>query len=194
MTEKDLERERVAWVFGLTGGELESKPLRYAYKVTREEYRPNEAARWLTVTRYKRGRARYWYEGVPECMPLGRKLYRGAGAPLPGSWRTLVWNSGSYGDYRPPQTIVVKGERWRKVASYSSSGETACPVPESHPGKVTREEARLEPPNPYSDRPKARRAFCPMCGAHLGEEHGYLYLGEGWCEVVYYKPDPKDEE
>jgi hypothetical protein len=181
----------VEWVFGLTGGELESKPLRYAYKWTEMEYRPNERDHFPIVTKLRRKWARYWYEGASEYMELGRQRYR-------GSYTTLVWDSGSYGDHLPPRTIVVKGERWRKVASFASSGEAACPVPKYHPGKVTRADAKLGQANPCASsrsyRPKARHAHCLLCGERLGGEHGYLYLGEGWMEVVYYKPDPKDEE
>jgi hypothetical protein len=31
-----------------------------------------------------------------------------------------------------------------------------------------------------------------MCEARIGEEHGFIYLGEGWVEAVYYSPDEKE--
>ncbi len=172
-----IERQRVEWVHGLTGGEMVDRPFRL-----------------LDLGRGKRTWARYWYEGAPEwsnehAYDSGRKGWR-------GSWRTLVWDSGSYGDYLPPQSFRdASGRRWRKVASYRSAAECECPVPENHPAIVTRREAVLEDkhaPFNFLSRPMHRRAECPMCEARIGEEHGYIYLGEGWLEAVYYSPDEKE--
>ena len=180
-----IERQRVEWVHGLTGGELADHPLRILDTAGRGRF-------W----------ARYWYDGAPEwsnehAYDSGRRGWR-------GSWRTLVWNSGSYGDFLPPASFRdSSGRRWRKVRSYNSGAECECPVPENHPGRVTRAEAKLtdklaeDSPlrrmraptlRPYT----ARRAECPLCEARVGEDHGYIYLGEGWLEAVYYSPDQED--
>jgi hypothetical protein len=170
----NMERQQVEWVHGLTGGELSDRPLRI-----------------LDTTGRGRFWARYWYDGAPEwsdehAYASGRKGWR-------GSWRTLVWDSGAYGDFQPPATFRdSSGRRWRKLNSYSSSGEAPCPVPENHPGRVTRKDAKLsEKWNGPGARPSwyKRRARCPMCDERIGSEHGFLYLGEGWIEAVYYSPD-----
>jgi len=60
----------------------------------------------------------------------------------------------------------ANGVRWIKVASFRSSGETECPCKQ---GDCDGDD----------DRP------CPLCEAQQGEAHGYVYLGDGWCETVY---------
>lgn len=173
-TNDTIERERIEWIHGLTGGEMSDRPLR-------------------VFDLYRRARlwARYWYDGAPDwsdehAYDSGRKGWR-------GSWRTLVWDSGAYGDFAPPASFRdATGRRWRKVNAYRSSGEAPCPVPENHPGKVERSQARLTPKHaPFHGllRPMNRRAECPLCEERIGSEHGYLYLGEGWIEAVYYSPD-----
>lgn len=116
-----------------------------------------------------------------------------SGGPARPGERTLVWDSGAYGDFTPPAAFRDStGRRWRKLNAYRSGGEAPCPVPEDHPGKVTRKEAKLTPKHPafsFLARPMHRRAECPLCEARIGQEHGYLYLGEGWLEAVYYSPD-----
>ncbi len=170
-----IERQRVEWIHGLTGGETADRPFRM-----------------LDLGRGKRLWARYWYEGAPDwsnehAYDSGRKGWR-------GSWRTLVWDSGSYGSHLPPQSFRdSSGRRWRKVASYRSAAECECPVPDSHLGKVTRREAVLLPANKWDRQyPKRRKAECPMCEERIGSEHSYLYLGEGWLEAVYFSPDEKE--
>jgi len=59
--------------------------------------------------------------------------------------------------------------------------------------KVRRDQCRLvkafpRGPSGSSRLPKdltAKRAECPFCEARLGEDHGYIYLGDGWVETVY---------
>ncbi len=67
---------------------------------------------------------------------------------------------------------------WTKKATFSNSGETECP---------------------YRNDPLTLVATetCPLCEALIGEEHGYIYIGDGWAEIVYQqvdivKADPSD--
>lgn len=137
------EREQIEWVFGLTGGELNDKPLRYANLVC-----------CMKHPEYERHWAPYFYDGVPE---YARRIeYK-----LGGSFMTVV-HCALYGS-EMPRVIYAGGKRWRKIATYTSSGETECP------GKD------FDSPS----RP------CPLCEAREGEEHGMIYIGEGWAEVVY---------
>lgn len=66
----------------------------------------------------------------------------------------------------PPETITVAGKLYTRANDYRSSGETECPC-------VGCDE------EPYPDK------VCPLCERAVGEEHGHIYLGDGWCEVVY---------
>lgn len=60
-----------------------------------------------------------------------------------------------------PPTDLEGG--WHKVATFASSGESECPAGAGTPS-----------PTP-----------CPLCEAPAGIEHGYVYIGDGWAEVVY---------
>lgn len=75
-------------------------------------------------------------------------------------------------DRRPLKTVIVcelygqisPPEGWSRVATYRSSGECPCPWCGEGTGN---EEGRDD---------------CTLC-----EGDGYLYLGDGWCEVVLAK-------
>lgn len=56
-------------------------------------------------------------------------------------------------------------EGWTEVACFVSSGETECPC-------------RYD--DGEEDKPKPD---CKLC-----DGGGYIYLGDGWCEVVYKRP------
>ena len=93
----DLERERVACVFGLGGGEMH---------VADDRFPDSEG--WDGPS----GIA-YWYDGVPEYVTLDE-----LGLDLDDDVRTAILCC-LFGHPTPP-----KG--WQQVASYSSSGEAAC--------------------------------------------------------------------
>ena len=150
-----VEAESVTWVFSLTGGELESSPLRYAYR--------SDTARFVDYKfqpGFKRGWIRYWYDGSPEYVAREHGRLR-------GSTITLVSDC-SFGG--PPSVIYARGKRYRRIAQFVSSGETECP------GKD------CEEPIPEGER-------CPLCEGDASEGHGYIYLGDGWAESVYYCRD-----
>lgn len=122
-------------IFGLTGGELSDKPLRWC------------------DSEGERGWTRYWYEGPPDYfLPRPR-----------GDYMTMVRDC-MFGE--PPRIIYAKGREWRRVQVFRNSGEAEC----WSRGEV------LSPDE----------AQCPLCDARPGEEHSYCYIGDGWCEVVYW--------
>jgi hypothetical protein len=143
------EKRQIEEVFGLTGGELADAPLRYAYHV--EPGGPGDEP-------VKRRWARYFYDGRP--------AYEERRAQESGSFITIVACE-LFGTM--PRVIQARGKRWRKVASYTVSGETECP------GKAA------------EDVVTAVR--CSYCEADVGEEHGMIYIGDGWSEVVYRARD-----
>ena len=97
----------------------------------------------------------YWYEGPPE-------------------WAAHEFTDRYDVDYRtliccclfggPPEVLGDDEGAWSRVASYASSGETECPW---------RGAANCAAEGP-----------CALCGGDE-EDHGHVYLGDGWCEVVY---------
>jgi hypothetical protein len=106
----------------------------------------------------------YWYEGVPDYC----------GAEIPDrhlhEYRTIVqdclWGL-------PPDRIEdAEGDVWIRISSFTSSGETPCPFMECD------EEPEILPAD-----------GCPFCGMMPGEPHEYIYLGNGWTEVVYRKQE-----
>ncbi len=186
MREEELahEREQVEWIFGLTGGELSDAPWRVVYEsesdvdattFTPEGERVPEHELYCSTWRY-------WCEDAPSYVTEREEpeLH----PEWPATCRTVV-TCAIHGGVRRVFFDAEDGKKWELLKYFTSSGEAPCPVPENHPSKVRRSEAKLQPPNQYRDRPKQRRAECVMCGERIGEEHGYLYLGDGWVEAVY---------
>jgi hypothetical protein len=137
-----VEREQIAWVFGLTGGELSDSPF---------------------VTADERTFA-YWYDGAPE---YDDHDYEDLG------FETLMTVIASELYSREPDRLVEKdGSVWRRLASFTSSGETECPGQQDDEPTVT--DAHCN----GGDR-------CVLCDEAKGEEHGFIYLGDGWVEIIY---------
>ena len=133
MKDIDIEREQVACVFGLGGGELHVADDRF----------PDE---WD-------GLLAYWYDGVPEYVSASEP-----GIDPDDDVRTAI-HCCMFGYPDAP-------EGWVQVASFTSSGERECWWCAEGAGDGTgSEEARGD---------------CQLC-----EGDGVVYLGEGWCEVVY---------
>lgn len=194
----DQLKEQLAVIFSLYGGELSDAPLRYATIVRGESYVDR---RWVQTARFRRSWLRYFYDGLPEWC---ERDYRN----LSGSFITVLWDRGDYGDHTPPQHIYARGRRWRRLAVLSDGGEAECPGRTLHecqghegtPTKdgvalVTRRSAKLTPRIPWDlsrgPRPTwyRRRAECPLCEERIGQPHGYVYNGEGWCSVIYRARD-----
>lgn len=111
---------------------------------------------------------RYWYEGAPEYAERG--LNRAHDYP---TFRTVVvWGL-------PPEALTdSEGKTWTRVAHYQSSGECECPC-RHYDGE---------------DDFRSADGSCPLCEAGPGEKHGHVYLGEGWCEVVYMLKEAEENE
>jgi hypothetical protein len=136
MTERkdiNLDRERIACVFGLGGGEL-------------HEPHPDFPDEWDDVIAY-------WYEGVPEYVALAD-----LDLDHDDEVRTAILDV----LFRYPEPP----EGWERVASFSNSGERECWWCSEGAGDGTGNEDQ--------------RDECDLC-----EGDGVVYLGEGWCEVVY---------
>lgn len=87
------------------------------------------------------------------------------------SFRTVV-RSNMFGE--PPEQLAG----WTKVATFGNSGEAECPGQHEETNLV-----RAEQCAEGSDR-------CFYCEAQVGEAHGYVYIGDGWAEVVYQLEEP----
>lgn len=106
----DKERSTVEWVMGLTGGELEDKPLRFlGERRWSDGEGTGEWCRWWRA---------YWYTGAPDYAQEIERRWR-------GDVMTII-SDDMFGDL--PTTIYAKGKRWRKVARFASSGECECPM------------------------------------------------------------------
>lgn len=68
---------------------------------------------------------------------------------------------------REPETVWdAEGREWRRVASYTSSGEAECPLSNKPVGE------------------QDEGAPCPLCEADAGERHDMVYIGDGWSEII----------
>jgi hypothetical protein len=101
----------------------------------------------------------HWFEGAPEYATEHKDTDE-------HTHRTIV---GNFIFSSPPESIEDNGIRWEKVATFVSSGETECPGVHGDYNLV--ENDAHEP--------------CPLCGEKWNEPHGFIYIGEGWAEVVY---------
>lgn len=164
MDEKEIEREQVSWVFGLTGGELGSESLKFKGPgaVTGQELEYG----WL-----------YHYDGPPEWATSDFDTHDYFDA----QYCTLVEFGCSYGSAAPELMIFPDGETWYRVAQFTHSGECECPEGLSGWNEKVGE-GRTE-----------GMERCLLCEADKGEEHGYIYLGDG-CESVYRRIDFKCNE
>lgn len=72
----------------------------------------------------------------------------------------------------PPERITLKDDDSRVYVRdnyFTSSGETECPCADMG-GE----------PDPFAGK------ACPLCERSADDpKHGHIYLGDGWCEVVY---------
>jgi hypothetical protein len=149
-SEARIERQQVEWVFGLTGGELDSKPLVCA---------DDDGAEHTYA---------YHYDGVPEYAASDYDDVHSDNA----DYFTVVTDC-LYGN--PPDVLITSdGKRYAQVNAYMSSGETECPGMGDGNGKVS---------DGYTG-PNGGKV-CVLCEADIGDDHGYIYIGDGWCEVVY---------
>lgn len=104
---------------------------------------------------------RYHYDGLPEwCMSDYADRFDGG-----IDYFTAV-TCCLYG--APPERIrTTDGKVYVRGELYQNSGETQCPCIDA------------EGADPYQG------VRCELCERADGEEHGCIYLGDGWCEVVY---------
>jgi hypothetical protein len=77
----------------------------------------------------------------------------------------------------PPETITLAdGREFKRLTHYLSSGETECVARDQDNEEALAEQA------------------CPYCECQAGEKHGFIYLGDGWCQVVYCRIPPEESE
>ena len=103
--EQAIEREQVEWVFGLTGGELDDKPLEFTDE-------SGKARSW-----------RYHYNGVPEWAEsdFGTHDYFNV------DYFTMVETDCCYGSAAPEWLKTSDGKLYVRVEQYTHSGEAECP-------------------------------------------------------------------
>lgn len=188
-SEDDIEREQIEWVFGLTGGELEAEPWEYEEFKEESEYRPAERPAFRYVKRPHSSSFRYWYQDPPDYVDRRELASRD---DYNAVFRTAVVNE----LYGPAPAALRDAEGiWQKVRSFRNSGETECPNREPQEDD---DPADLIPSDtdPRWARPVRRVTVdeasrsesgdeCPYCAERIGTAHRYIYLGDGWGEVVY---------
>jgi hypothetical protein len=156
MSQADNEREQVEWVFGLTGGELDSRPLLYTAP---DRWGDEIDCKW-----------KYHYDGFPEWASEDFPERFEQGGEV--DFFTLVEVGCTYESRAPKWLRTSDGRIYVRVRQYGNSGETECPEGPSGGGETVGE-GRTEGMDE-----------CPLCEEKKGGKHGYIYLGEG-CESVY---------
>lgn len=172
-TTQSNEREQVAEVFGLTGGELEDTPW-----VTTEALDTQHLALNVLLGEppQRSFHFTYWYQGVPD--------YAQDLDDWPDYEYRTVCRDEMFGQV--PDAVTDEDGTWTRVARYPTSGETECPYQDFDGAPI-----------PTKEHP------CPLCEAdgiptNLGESpiqfHGFIDIGDGWAEIVYRRPLPSDPD
>lgn len=102
---------------------------------------------------------RYWYEGVPD---YSKDTFDDWATE---QYRTVVKDCSCLVPL--PRTLISAEGKWELKATFTSSGETECPGRQDDEGPLVKMEQ------------------CPLCDTDVGEEHGFIYLGDGWVEGIY---------
>ena len=138
MSERDIEREEIEVVFGLTGGELNTDSF---------------------------GPFKYNYDGPPEWTKGQRGQFH--------DWHSVDYMTGiHYGLFTPPPDCfehegTLRGLVYQKVASFASSGEAECLCNDVETADLDGD-------------------CCSVCeNEYDSSNRGYVYIGDGWSEVVY---------
>ena len=105
----------------------------------------------------------YHYDGVPEYV-------EGDYAAFSHHEFFTVIKDCCYG--LPPEQVIIGGKTWVRSDHFTSSGERPCPCQD------------------YTDSDEGADPYvgvqCPLCERGADEKaHGYIYLGDGWTEVIY---------
>lgn len=156
-----IEREQVEYVFGLTGGELDDKPVTFVAGFREQHGKIEETDLGLTWL--------YHYDSVPEWAY--EDFDRDVRSSASGDYFTLVDLGCEYGSRENKILIDSDGRIYLHVKTYANSGETECPGQHEDEDKVSAEHTM-------------GGNVCVLCEAALGEEHGYIYIGPG-AEHVY---------
>lgn len=167
-------KEQIAEVFALGGGELADEP----WDCHAQDPVYGERAR----------RFAFWYEGPPEYAHDEFPDRFPAGSFFPdrsndASYRTVILDC----MFGLPQEVLteevetddgVETRVWRRVAHFTNSGEAECPGRHKDDGALVTED---EVVTVY----ETELARCPLCDQSLGNPHEFIYIGDGWAEVVY---------
>ena len=115
----------------------------------------------------------YHYDGAPDYAEREMRDLAEEKGLDPWSIGTVLCTGGGY--LSPAKETVTddKGKVWHLLGVFNSSGEIECPG--------AQEEANSCGP---TSRASCWASRCLLCKADRGEEHGYIYIGEGY-EAVY---------
>ncbi len=177
--EANLEQEQIEEVLSEQGN-LEKKPLTYRDGMLEGD---------LVVAVSDEHRHRWWLAFAPEWMN-----------DLDDSreYLTLVSHGGGYGSEEPEYLIIdgsgEEDEIWKKIAEPAHGAERECIYSNWDP--ETREDVQGTNPkvklsHTYCGTHPGR--WCRYCEAAIGEEHGYIYIGEG-AETVYMRLVDEEED
>ena len=144
-----------------TEAEIERECVEEVFRLTGGELNDKPWVVFCDPELTEEDRLAYSYDGTPEWADEANDTDH--------TYVTVVSDC-SHGE--EPEKLYTKGSRYEQVQTFVSSGECECPFKHVNEDDVDEDD-------PSKTRP------CVYCEAQAGEEHGYIYLGEGWCETVY---------
>ena len=187
--EWDIERAQVAHVFRIEESVLENQPWSYAHATRKDDDRDPEHIAVVTAIvrrhpgletwRHDAGTFCHWSKGAPEYLDNSKRERE----ILDATHVRTVYADETFRE-DPDRFTDSAGRVWTLRGRFSSSGETECLAGE---GELVTDTT--------SHTSETGRRECPYCEEELGERHGYVYIGDGWSELVYVgEEDPEEDE
>ncbi len=148
--------------------------------VDRDREREREFAQIAEVLRIEASALSYQpafglsYDDAPEWLERDLQREHGYGSVF----CTVVTSGGGYQSAPKERIVEENGTEWILVGTYTHGAETECPGNAEGKSVVT------------EDHCFAGTDACYYCEASLCEDHGFIYIGEGY-EAVYRRKDEK---
>lgn len=154
LTAEQIEAEQIAQVLRVDSGDLE------AWK------RPDGTNAFG-----------YSYDFAPEWLDKEVQDQHG----FYSEFRTGITFGGGFYSGDVPETIPADDGTWKLIGTYTHNAETECPFASWDPELNT---DRADKTIKTADCVGPDETRCPYCEGAIGEDHGFIYIGEG-VEAIY---------
>lgn len=190
--EADLRREETEEVLREQGN-METKPLEYVeLELVEHSVFPSTevvVGDRIFVRHAEPSKHSLWLAFAPEYLESELQDEHG----FDSEFLTLVTDGGGFQDEMPEFILVPNKEGdevWEKAWEGAHGAEVQCPAADyDFETGTTEQDRKVTMEETYCGESPGRE--CRLCGTPIGEEHGFIYIGEG-AEVVYRSIDEEE--